>query len=197
MSERIDRQMIEATYRRKSDEELIVMLTTNAAGLSPEALEVVQQEINRRKLSPGLQQAVEVQQKTLTNEEVDQYCYLLQSLPCPHTGSTDTPLNATKVISVRSFLLFTETRTGIVIGHPEVVRRACVQATVQTALLGWWSPRGLISSIGAITSNLVNRKKAGASAPTSYLKTFVREHCGAIEANKNDVEALRNLLIRQ
>ncbi|WP_276484557.1 hypothetical protein [Paraflavitalea pollutisoli] len=37
---------------------------------------------------------------------------------------------------------------------------------------------------------------AGASEPTSYLKTFVRERCGEIEANKTDAEALRGILLK-
>ncbi|MDF2190078.1 hypothetical protein [Paraflavitalea sp. CAU 1676] len=67
----VDLKFIEDTYRRKSDEELVAILTQRMEGLTPEATAVVKSEIERRGLSAQFSNAVDAQQKEYTVAEID------------------------------------------------------------------------------------------------------------------------------
>src|ERR1700712_2972438 len=103
MSSGLDIQFVRETYQRMSDQDLTRILLSEASGLTPEAQEVVNQEIKRRNLDPNIAKAVEAQQKNYTISEIDAYCDLIQRLPCPVTGRTSEKLNATLVVEVMSF----------------------------------------------------------------------------------------------
>ena len=124
MSSGIDIQFVRESYQKMSDKDLIRTVTQDAAGLTPEAMEVVKEEIKRRKLDTGIANAVDAQQKTYTVEEIDSYCKIIQNLPCPVTGSTSEKLNATLTAEVMSFIIFTNYRKKIVVGSPTTLNKA-------------------------------------------------------------------------
>jgi len=107
MGNGIDIEVIRKTYERKTDEELVRVVTQNSAGLTPEAIDVVKAELKRRNIDSGVARSVDAQNKQYTLEEIDAYCLIIQNLPCPLTGSTDKKLNATIVAEVISFIVFT------------------------------------------------------------------------------------------
>ena len=71
-----------------SDDELIRIATQDAYGLTPEAIEVVKAEIQKRELDENISKGVEAQNKEYTIEEVDAYCDLVSNLACPSCGGT-------------------------------------------------------------------------------------------------------------
>jgi hypothetical protein len=64
MGSEIDIDMVRGYYCRMSDQEIMVVLTTDAKGLTPEALQVVKEEIQRRKLKPEIVEILDTQQQT-------------------------------------------------------------------------------------------------------------------------------------
>jgi len=50
MSTEIDEGFIRDTYRKMSDQELVVYLTQHSAGLTPEAMKIVREEVALRNL---------------------------------------------------------------------------------------------------------------------------------------------------
>lgn len=74
MNAGIDKQYVQAYYRRMTDQEVIDVLTQNAKGLTTEALEIVKEEITRRNLNPDIFSIVEAQQQQtylFTDKEYD------------------------------------------------------------------------------------------------------------------------------
>ena len=68
MSTGLDIQFVRETYQRMSDEELIRIATKDAFGLTPEAMEVVKVEVEKRGLNENIAKGIEAQNKTYTLE---------------------------------------------------------------------------------------------------------------------------------
>jgi hypothetical protein len=195
MSSGIDIQFVQETYQKMSDKELIRVLTTDAAGLTPEALELVKAEVSKRKLDPNIAKGIDAQQRTYTVSEIDTYCGIIQKLPCPITGETSEKLNATLTAEVMSFIIFTHHQKKIIIGSPAVLDKANNSALVKTLLLGWWGiPWGVIRTIEAITINLKNKKSNRLETPSGYLRSFVLSKIGQIETYKDNKEMLLKII---
>src|SRR5437867_2874948 len=94
MSTGIDIKFVQERYQRMSDDELIRIVTQDAYGLTPEAMEVVKAEIQKRGLDENIAKGVEAQNKTYTIEEIDAYCDIVSNLGCPSCGGCMT--NCTK-----------------------------------------------------------------------------------------------------
>src|SRR5215510_2306005 len=75
----IDKQFVREYYQRMTDQEVIRILTTEAAGLTPVALDVVREEISRRNLDPEIFKAIEAQQKAPIPEEA----FVIDRYGCP------------------------------------------------------------------------------------------------------------------
>ena len=63
MSNGVDIEVVRKTYERKSDEELVRVVTQNSAGLTPEAIDVVKAELKKRNIDAGVARSVDVQNK--------------------------------------------------------------------------------------------------------------------------------------
>ena len=197
MSSGIDIEFVRKTYQKKTDEEVIRILTQDAVGLTPEAIEVVKEEIKRRNLDPNIIRGIDAQQRTYTIEEIDEYCALIQNLPCPKTGSTSEKLNATLTAEVMSFVLFTNYQKKIVVGTPVTLNKANNAALTTSILLGWWGfPWGIIRTVQAIIINLKNKKGNRNGEPNNYLRSYILSKIGEIETYKENKEKLLQIISR-
>jgi hypothetical protein len=68
MSSGIDKEFVRQYYQKMTNQDVIRILTKEAAGLTSEALEIVKEEIKRRNLDPEIFKIVEAQQETDTFE---------------------------------------------------------------------------------------------------------------------------------
>jgi hypothetical protein len=174
---------------------LVRVLTQNSVGLTPEAIEVVKEELSKRNIDSSVARAVDAQNKQYTLEEIDTYCSLIQNLPCPITGSTDEKLNATLTAEVMSFIFFTNYNKKIIIGSPTALDKANKNALLKTAILGWWGiPWGIIRTIQAINLNIKNKRSNRADGPNDYLRSFVLGRVGQIEAFKDNPHKLSEII---
>jgi RNase H-fold protein (predicted Holliday junction resolvase) len=195
MEEGIDVEFVREMYQKMNDKDIVRVLTQDANGLTAAAMEVVKEEIKRRKLNDNILRGVEAQQRTYTAEEIHAYCEIIQQLPCPVTGSTAEKLNATLTAEVTSFLLFSESTKKIVIGSPWLLDKANNRALTKTLLFGWWEfPRGFIKSVEAIRINIKSKKSNRLGMPTDYLKSFVLSKIGEIETYKEDKVKLLEII---
>ena len=103
MSEGLDIAIVKEMYRRFSDAELIRFASTDAHGLTPEAQQAIKEEINFRRLDPGIVDAIDIQNKLLTLEELDSYCVLVLNSGCPICNSRQV-MNAIVVSETMSFI---------------------------------------------------------------------------------------------
>lgn len=88
MATGLDLAFVRETYQKMPDKELVRVATQDAAGLTPEAQEIVREEIERRGLDKSIVKGVDVQNREITLQELDQYCALARELDCPVCGSS-------------------------------------------------------------------------------------------------------------
>lgn len=183
------------TFTAMPDDRLIRLATREAAGLRPEAVRIIEEEISRRGISVAVADGMHAQRKEYTREELNSYCAMLRALPCPDCGSTHMKLNAVLTGHCMSFLIITHYERKLRIGCSECLQKALNNATIQTSLLGWWGfPWGIVRTIGALRLNHRMGKEAELPDATGTMLAFVHRHVGVIEANKDDTNRLRQLI---
>jgi len=198
MAAGLDIEFVREIYARMDDKELIRVLTQDVSGLTPEAVDVVKEEVKKRNLDPNISRGIDAQQKSFTVQEIDVYCELIRNLPCPYTNSTDNKLNGTMTAEVMSFILFSEYKEDIIIGSPQALDKANNNALVKSILLGWWGiPWGIIRTIQAINTNLNNKKTNHLGVPNDFLRSYVISRIGEIETYKNNREKLIQIISKK
>lgn len=197
MSTGIDTRFVQEQYAQMSDKELIHFFTHDAQGLTPAALAIAKEEVQKRGLDPRLLTALELQQQTAlaAGDDVALYYNLLRQLQCPHCQTSNKPLNATVVSEVMSFIFITHYQQRVKIGCPDCLDSAMHNAQLKTLLLGWWGiPWGIIRSIGAIASNIKFKKQHYEEGPNEALKSFVHLNIGQLVMRKDYKQSLQNLI---
>ena len=198
MSTGIDITLVKERYQRMTDEELIRIATQDAYGLTPEAMEVVKAEIEKRGLNQNISKAVEAQNKTYTLKEINAYCDILSNLSCPTCGNTSERLNATMTAEVMSFVLFTTYNKKIKVGCPHCLDKANNNALTKTAILGWWGlPWGVIRTPQAISINIKSKRTNHLHGHNDYMRHFTLDVVGELETYKNDREKLQQIVARE
>lgn len=197
MSKGIDLQFVQQSYQRMPDDELIRIATTDAHGLTPEAIAIVKEEIRKRGLNANIARGIEAQTKTYTIEDIDRYCDIICKLSCPTCGNDTQRLNATLTGEVISFVILTNYRTSIQLGCPGCLHKANNDALMKTVLLGWWGiPWGIIRTIHSIILNVRNKRLSHTAEHTEYLRTYALNRIGELEAYKDDKEQLQQIVRR-
>jgi len=195
MSDAFDIAFVRETYEKMTDEEVIRNATQDAAGLTPEARDVVKAEIRKRGLNVGILNAVDAQNKQYTIGEIDQYCELVRSLDCPVCGSSENKLNATVTGQVFSFIVITRYEKRVKIACPDCLDKANSEALFMTAAFGWWGlPWGIIRSIQSIILNLRSKRTNRSTTPNDYLRGVTLGKIGQIEVYKEDKDQLQQLI---
>ncbi|HWK02128.1 MAG TPA: hypothetical protein VNS58_00755 [Puia sp.] len=195
MSTGLDLQFVKETYEKMPDDELVRVATRDMAGLTDEALVIVKEELKKRNLDANINKGIDAQRKTYTVEEIDEYCAIIQELPCPVSGSTSRKLNGTKTAEVMSFILFSNYRKQIIIASPEMLDKANNNALIKTLLLGWWGvPWGLIRTVQAIGINAKSKRTNHMDEPNDYLRSFVLAKIGQIETYKDNQAKLLEII---
>jgi len=83
MDSGIDKQFVQEYYGGLTDEEIVRVLSQNAHGLTPDALNIVKEEIARRNLGSEIISIVDAQQQTF---EYDSKIYDPEAAPVDEPG---------------------------------------------------------------------------------------------------------------
>jgi len=196
MSIGIDIKYVQERYAQMSDDELTYTVTSNASGLTPEALEVAREEVRKRGLDLRLIDVLEVQNKELTADEINGYCELVRNLNCPVCGSKG-PLSATLAVTHMSFFGYGDNNEKLIhVACPSCLVEIHNAALRKTMFLGWWDvPSGVIKSIRAIRLNKKNRQlDHTGSVPNEYLKAFVMAKLVQLELHKDQKGRLQSVI---
>ncbi|MFT4779956.1 MAG: hypothetical protein ACJAU0_001679 [Flavobacteriales bacterium] len=121
------------------------LAANEAALLPPEVQQILKEEIVKRNLNPQLSESVDRSSRAISKEELNEYVDLIRNYPCPHCKRNSQPLNGTVIASAISYILFTSYDENVVIACPKCLEKSCNNATLKSALLGWWGyHQGLI-----------------------------------------------------
>ena len=195
MASGLDIEFVRQNYQKMSNEDLLRTATTDAHGLTPEALEVVKEEILKRNLDKNIIKGLEAQNKTYTVEEIDAYSELIQKLPCPKCGNTFQKLNGTLTSEVMSFIVFSQYKRELIVACPNCLDKATQGALTKTLFLGWWGiPWGIIRTFQAIGHYFKSNKQHHIQEPNNFLRSFILSKVGEIETHKTDNIQLQQII---
>lgn len=187
MKSGVDTALVAERYARMTNEELVGQVTLNAAGMTPEAIEIATKEIETRGLSLRLTEAIAVQNREWTEDDITAYCDLISKQSCPHCGKTGRRLNGTESAVTMSFLLFTTFKRKLMVGCAPCLNKAVLIALGKSLLLGWWGiPWGLFRTPRSIFINLNNLRYHGQQTHNKCLAMFVTAHRGELAAVEDD-----------
>ena len=190
-----DIEQLRVTYKNLPENKLISLAVNEAASLRPEAFELVKAEIKSRGLEAEISKAMDVQLIEVNDNRFESYLSLIRSQPCPVCTSNAQPLNAALSGTVMSFILLTQYKKKLLIACPTYLHTANQDATVKTALLGWWGfPWGLIRTPQALVRNIKTAKKIKTGDATAELITFVKNNIVVIDTIKNNGQSLQFML---
>lgn len=195
MSRGIDIEFVRQGYQKMTDDELVLIATQDAVGLTQEAQEVIKEEIQRRNLDVNIVRGVAAQNKEYTIQEVDAYCDIIQNLNCPVCQNSSQKLNATLTGEVVSYIFLTQYKKEIKVACPYCLDKASDAALTKTAALGWWGfPWGVVRTIQYIKLNLKSKKTNHLETPNNFLRSFVLSKIGQLETYKDNKEKLQQII---
>ncbi|MCR8558625.1 hypothetical protein KXD93_13295 [Mucilaginibacter sp. BJC16-A38] len=188
-------EQLRKNYEQFDDKKLIRIASEEAAGLRPEALNLLKQIIKERGLSADVAKAAEVQTKEVKASDLADYTEMLRNLPCPFCNGVGEKLNATIVANVVSLVVFTHYRKEVKIGCPQCLNKQNNNAMIKTALLGWWGfPFGIIRTPQALILNNKRKAENDMYEANDLFRGFVYGRIGRIEANRNNPEGLQDII---
>ena len=143
--------LINEYYTKLSDQELMRIITEDAHGLVPETREIIQKELKLRNIDDGLINIVDAQNKNYTIEEIDEFCTLIVSLPCPKCKSSLSKLKFAIISQAMSFIILTHYSKKLLIACSSCIKQDNNKALIISCLLGWWGiSHGPIRTIQSI-----------------------------------------------
>lgn len=191
----MDLMEIEKNYERMSDSRLIEVITTNAQGIQPEVVSIIENEIKKRNLDPGLLNCLIAQNEQHSIEDIYHYAELLRNCPCPICNNTRDKLNGTIYHSIKSIIATTITETRWIIACPDCLDKQNRKAIVSSSLLGWWGiPWGILKTPVYIYRNLKVKEENRISDPNGSLLSFTADNIVQIKAFENNPEKLKNII---
>ncbi|WP_367331304.1 hypothetical protein [Sphingobacterium multivorum] len=191
----MDLREIEKNYARMSDSRLIEVITTNAQGIQPEVVSIIENEIKKRNLDPGLLNGLIAQNEQHSIEDIYHYAELLRNCPCPICNNTRDKLNGTIYHSIKSIIVMSITETRWIIACPDCLDKQNRKAIVSCSLLGWWGiPWGILKTPVYIYRNLKIKGENRVSDPNGSLLSFTADNIGQIKAFENNPEKLKNVI---
>jgi len=191
----IDREALRKHYEILSDEDIERLAYYEAKDLSPEAVEILRNEIKNRGLSDSFDEAVETHVAGLEEEEKSELLNRISDFPCPLCDDNQAPLNASKVVIVKSFIVFTTVDKPLIIGCPECIKANAKKALITSSLLGWWGiPWGPIRTLWSLVDNIMALSSKRYHEPTYEFLEFFAPHLIAIKVKIDEAKDLDGLL---
>lgn len=187
---------LRVSYSKFTDDKLLKIASQEAGSLTPEGLQILKEEVEKRGLSQDLSAGIAVQTAKLADTAVNEYIDLVRSQPCPHCNSTRSKLNGTVVGEVVSVIFFSQYTKNAFIGCPPCLVSRNKSGFNKSLALGWWGfPWGIVYTIRSLIFNNKMMNQAQQPESNDILYSFVLSKIGAIEIAKNNPEKLRSLLL--
>lgn len=179
----IDIEQIKKNYANFEDYKIEHLAKNEVAGLEPDVIPILIEEIKKRGLDPNLIKGIEAQTKELTESELTELKSKIANLPCPDCGAKNTPLIGTLIRTVKSFIVLTSYKKVPVITCETCANKRRKNAMITTFLLGWWGiPFGIFRTPIALIQTLFDKNKR-VEISDGILTVFAVESIGEIKTN--------------
>jgi len=195
MSRGINPDFLRDNYARMSDNELTYIATQDAAGLTPEAMSILKEEIHKRGLGDDIAKGIDAQNKQYSIEELKAYCDIISTLNCPHCNNNTEKLSATVTAMTISLVVITNYEKRVRVGCPSCLKKKNATALIGSLVIGWWGiPWGPIRTLQSVWINISNMGLHKPDEYNDYMYGYVLTNLGRIEVYKNDRAKLQEIL---
>ena len=188
------KEKVRERYRQMTDEQLLKIAQYEAADLNPTGLEILQEEIKRRKLNPDLEKGIEAQIEGLTEDEMEELANLIRHSSCPMCEKTDRPLQSEVVTEIVSVIVFTNRKQNLVIACPDCLRVISNAFFRKNLILGWWGfPMGIIRTGQAVIQRFRSKERKEELSQQGIVE-FSLANQGYLKANEDRPAAILKLI---
>ncbi|MEZ5018444.1 MAG: hypothetical protein R2800_15395 [Flavipsychrobacter sp.] len=184
----MDIQIIKERYQSMSNDELLRIITQDAKGLTPEAIEIIHHELDKRGIDKTITKAIT--QQNYSRAELLKFCDILSHTTCPICEESVTPLKAALVATTIGLLVVTYHKTYLKVGCEKCLNRETNIAIVTSLLMGWWSRRGFIKTPLSIAINIKSKRFIKQEEHNDYMFMFVDHYIQHIEKGQQDKKIL-------
>lgn len=190
----MDIEKIKKEFSHYSDSKIENLSVFKVKMIEPEVVQVLKNEIIKRKLSLKLIEAIDLQFFPISEDVFSEYLELVRSLQCCHCGSRKGKLRGTYLRRVRSFLFFSLTDNTPIITCEECGDKKWREAIVVTSLFGWWGfPSGIFNTPDALLNSFSDRKDKEAISQ-AILSQFVSDNIGFLKLKKDNEAEIINYI---
>jgi hypothetical protein len=191
----MNKERLREHYEILPDEDIERLANYEADELSPEAQDVLRQEIKRRGLSDEFNVAADIQIRGLSEEEQRELIKTISMFSCPICGSKQNYLNAFNIMIAKSLIIVATVEKRFIIACPDCISANAKSALIKSLLLGWWAiPWGPIRTLQAVSANVRALDSEKHNSPTREFIEFVKNHSAAIKARIERIKDLNELL---
>ena len=183
------------SYLHLSDEKLLDLSKNDAEDFNGETITISKQIKEGRGIPSGNDTDITLMAKDSEESNLDTYCEILRTCPCPICNSETDKINATITATTISFLLFTNYQKSLKIACPNCLNKMHNEAMFKTSILGWWGvPWGIVRTLEALILNYKMKFLTTLPEPNELFKNFVASRIDRIEANRNNGDALKAIV---
>lgn len=190
----MDLQKVRNHYRDLDDLKIELLAKNDASALSSEVLEILIEEIERRKLNPLLIESINAQAKGLSIDEFQELSIRISNLACPECKHKEGKLVGSKIRTTIGYILIATTKEQHVITCEKCADERKTKSKAITLAFGWL---GLISGVYFTIRNLYksyrdNQKLEEVS--NAVFQEFVIRYFGDIAMTSNRDDELLKLI---
>lgn len=184
---------IRENYKNFYDEKIIKIARNESKGLRPDVLEVLKNEIIKRKLDLTLITWVEAESKQITDIEKEEIVKTIKNLPCPNCHSTKQELRGYEINTVVSIIIDCIDTTETRFLCSQCGKKKKVTSIIKTLFLGLWSRRGIIITPFTLLKDIINLFLAN-KISNRIFDEFIEENIGRIRLRGKTDKALTSLV---
>lgn len=191
----LKKSFIEEVYEAMSKEELIAVATNDINDLTPEALDALTCELNRRNITSEVKDAIKIQQKKFNPKEFLFYINLIRTQPCPNCFETDFLLNGVIITKIKNNIIFSSKQKEFLIACPDCLKKAIDKSGgFAFSLNALGLIKGAVESLMLKHEMQLSLEKLKEEMPSDSLIYFIQKKIGEIELHKDNHTKLSDLI---
>lgn len=191
----VNPKLIAENYQSKTDNELVFLALIISDDLTDVAIDILKKEIAKRSIDPNIINAIKIQRRDISEDELVSYIDIIHNAKCPHCNKKNNKLNGTKIKVVSSFLVTSIEKSYRLVACKKCLNDLSQLGNTRNISQGLWSiPGGVIMTIKASLFNNKFKKMNNDENANITLLEFVRDNIGYIYYYQNNEDKINSLL---
>ncbi|MDO3695917.1 hypothetical protein QVZ41_13785 [Wenyingzhuangia sp. chi5] len=184
---------IKENYKSFSDSKIENIAINESKDLRTEVLEILRNEILKRKLDANLITWVNAETNYFTEKETLELAEKIKKIKCPNCGEKNNELKGYEINKVFSFIIFYSRTIERRILCKRCGRNNNIISNLSILLLGWWSRRGFLVTPYCLFKNIIN-SFSNEKISNNVINEFIKQNNGMFRLHGINEENISNLI---